>query len=243
MWGMCGIAINSGPAKDSCLPCLSVVWSIHQGPSEGGLAHQALLIKSQQTVRDLEKPLASSKSRWLQKDNWLLITHFEMHLRRLHIGFFIFVGGEQRATAALWLPLVKCGASNLPGTNTSHLHISIIHYNGIKVFQLLNVLEKYIYFPIQGKKFEIQPDGLPSARKLVYYTGSSFRSRHLLLHLSSSHQLYLSLQPALKHIRQLEESKGRRQGGKCDNLMSVWSLQFGCGATVLRKTPGSRSIS
>ncbi|MEQ2197496.1 FERM domain-containing protein 6, partial [Xenoophorus captivus] len=59
-----------------------------------------------------------------------------------------------------------------------------------------------------GTKFEIQPDGLPSARKLVYYTGSSFRSRHLLLHLSSSHQVYLSLQPALKHLRQLEESKG-----------------------------------
>lgn len=63
---------------------------------------------------------------------------------------------------------------------------------------------------IQGKKFEIQPDGLPSARKLVYYTGSSFRSRHLLLHLSNSHQLYLSLQPVLKRLHQLEESKGRR---------------------------------
>lgn len=61
---------------------------------------------------------------------------------------------------------------------------------------------------IQGKKFEIQPDGLPSARKLVYYTGSSFRSRHLLLHLSNSHRIYRSLQPALKHLRQLEESEG-----------------------------------
>ena len=60
----------------------------------------------------------------------------------------------------------------------------------------------------QGKKFEIQPDGLPSARKLVYYTGSAFRSRHLLLHLSNSHRLYLSLQPALKHLRQLEEAEG-----------------------------------
>uniref|UniRef100_A0A8C5H7M8 FERM domain-containing protein 6-like n=1 Tax=Gouania willdenowi TaxID=441366 RepID=A0A8C5H7M8_GOUWI len=62
-----------------------------------------------------------------------------------------------------------------------------------------------------GKKFEIQPDGLPSARKLVYYTGSSFRSRHLLLHLSSCHRLYLALQPALKHLRQLEESKEKTQ--------------------------------
>lgn len=71
------------------------------------------------------------------------------------------------------------------------------------------ILGNTVCRPIQGKKFEIQPDGLPSARKLIYYTGSSFRSRHLLLHLSSSHRLYLSLQPALKHLRQLEESEGR----------------------------------
>ncbi|KAM9848199.1 FERM domain-containing protein 6 isoform 2-T2 [Aulostomus maculatus] len=73
----------------------------------------------------------------------------------------------------------------------------------------------------QGKKFEIQPDGLPSARKLVYYTGSSFRSRHLLLHLSSSHRLYLSLLPALRHLRQLEESeekKGYRESYISDDL-------------------------
>ncbi|RXN10504.1 FERM domain-containing 6-like isoform X1 [Labeo rohita] len=63
----------------------------------------------------------------------------------------------------------------------------------------------------QGKKFEIQPDGLPSARKLVYYTGSAFRSRHLLLHLSSCHRLYLSLQPALKHLRQLEETEEKKR--------------------------------
>nr|XP_029506345.1 FERM domain-containing protein 6-like [Oncorhynchus nerka] len=64
---------------------------------------------------------------------------------------------------------------------------------------------------LQGKKFEIQPDGLPSARKLVYYTGSPFRSRHLLLHLSNSHRLYLSLQPALKHLRQLEDSEEKKR--------------------------------
>ena len=42
----------------------------------------------------------------------------------------------------------------------------------------------------------------------MYYTGSPFRSRHLLLHLSSCHRLYLSLQPALKHLRQLEDTEG-----------------------------------
>ncbi|XP_008276961.1 FERM domain-containing protein 6 isoform X2 [Stegastes partitus] len=90
---------------------------------------------------------------------------------------------------------------------------------GMQVYQEVNNIRQLLYdFPwsnvgrltFLGKKFEIQPDGLPSARKLVYYTGSSFRSRHLLLHLSSSHQLYLSLLPALKHLRQLEESKEKK---------------------------------
>ncbi|KAF6723681.1 FERM domain-containing protein 6 [Oryzias melastigma] len=87
---------------------------------------------------------------------------------------------------------------------------------GMQVYQEVNNTRQLLYdFPwsnvgrltFLGKKFEIQPDGLPSARKLVYYTGSSFRSRRLLLHLSSSHQLYLKLQPALKHLRQLEETR------------------------------------
>ncbi|XP_078129433.1 FERM domain-containing protein 6 isoform X1 [Sander vitreus] len=91
---------------------------------------------------------------------------------------------------------------------------------GMQVYQEVNNTRQLLYdFPwsnvgrltFLGKKFEIQPDGLPSARKLVYYTGSSFRSRHLLLHLSSSHRLYLSLQPALKHLRQLEESKDKKR--------------------------------
>ncbi|XP_015256744.1 PREDICTED: FERM domain-containing protein 6-like isoform X2 [Cyprinodon variegatus] len=91
---------------------------------------------------------------------------------------------------------------------------------GMQVYQEVNNIRQLLYdFPwsnvgrltFLGKKFEIQPDGLPSARKLVYYTGSSFRSRHLLLHLSSSHQVYLTLQPALKHLRQLEESKEKKR--------------------------------
>ncbi|XP_068424291.1 FERM domain-containing protein 6 [Clinocottus analis] len=91
---------------------------------------------------------------------------------------------------------------------------------GMQVYQEVNNMRQLLYdFPwsnvgrltFLGKKFEIQPDGLPSARNLVYYTGSSFRSRHLLLHLSSSHRLYLSLQPALKHIRQLEESEDKKR--------------------------------
>ncbi|XP_016417219.1 FERM domain-containing protein 6-like isoform X1 [Sinocyclocheilus rhinocerous] len=91
---------------------------------------------------------------------------------------------------------------------------------GMQVYQEVNNVRDLLYdFPwfhvgrltFLGKKFEIQPDGLPSARKLVYYTGSAFRSRHLLLHLSSCHRLYLSLQPALKHLRQLEETEEKKR--------------------------------
>ncbi|XP_052468597.1 FERM domain-containing protein 6 isoform X1 [Carassius gibelio] len=91
---------------------------------------------------------------------------------------------------------------------------------GMQVYQEVNNVRDLLYdFPwfhvgrltFLGKKFEIQPDGLPSARKLVYYTGSAFRSRHLLLHLSSCHRLYLSLQPALKHLRQLEDSEEKKR--------------------------------
>lgn len=60
----------------------------------------------------------------------------------------------------------------------------------------------------QGKKFEILPDGLPSARKLIYYTGCPVRSRHLLQLLSNSHRLYMNLQPVLKQVRRLEENEG-----------------------------------
>nr|XP_030708732.1 FERM domain-containing protein 1 [Globicephala melas] len=62
----------------------------------------------------------------------------------------------------------------------------------------------------QGKRFELWPDGLPAARKLVYRTGCSWRSRHLLHLLSSSHQLHLTLQPALQRLRQLEEAQEKK---------------------------------
>ncbi|KAL6466336.1 hypothetical protein MHYP_G00241400 [Metynnis hypsauchen] len=91
---------------------------------------------------------------------------------------------------------------------------------GMQVYQEMSNVRELLYdFPwtnvgrltFLGKRFEIQPDGLPSARKLVYYTGSAFRSRHLLLHLSGSHRLYLSLQPAIKHLRQLEEAEEKKR--------------------------------
>ncbi|KAG2467440.1 FRMD6 protein, partial [Polypterus senegalus] len=90
---------------------------------------------------------------------------------------------------------------------------------GLHIYQDLNNRCELLYdFPwsnvgrltFLGKKFEILPDGLPSARKLVYYTGCPFRSRHLLHHLSNTHRLYLNIQPVLKHIRKIEEAEEKK---------------------------------
>ncbi|XP_074146640.1 FERM domain-containing protein 6 isoform X2 [Sminthopsis crassicaudata] len=91
---------------------------------------------------------------------------------------------------------------------------------GIQIFQNINEEKQLLYdFPwtnvgklvFVGKKFEILPDGLPSARKLIYYTGCPMRSRHLLELLSNSHRLYMNLQPVLRHIRKLEENEEKKQ--------------------------------
>ncbi|XP_023480990.2 FERM domain-containing protein 6 isoform X1 [Equus caballus] len=91
---------------------------------------------------------------------------------------------------------------------------------GIQIFQNVDEEKQLLYdFPwtnvgklvFVGKKFEILPDGLPSARKLIYYTGCPLRSRHLLQLLSNSHRLYMNLQPVLRHVRKLEESEEKKQ--------------------------------
>ncbi|CAM4535814.1 FERM domain-containing protein 1 isoform X1 [Lepidochelys kempii] len=91
---------------------------------------------------------------------------------------------------------------------------------GIHIYQEMNHVSQLLYdFPwshigklaFLGKKFEIQPDGLPSARKLVYYTGCPFRSRHLLQLLSNSHRLFLNIQPVLKQIQKLEEAEEKKR--------------------------------
>nr|XP_023850730.1 FERM domain-containing protein 6 [Salvelinus alpinus] len=91
---------------------------------------------------------------------------------------------------------------------------------GIQIFQNTGTARQLLYdFPwsnvgklvFVGKKFEILPDGLPSARKLIYYTGCPLRSRHLLQLLSNSHRLYMNLQPVLKQVRRLEENEEKKQ--------------------------------
>ncbi|XP_023978419.1 FERM domain-containing protein 1 [Physeter macrocephalus] len=90
---------------------------------------------------------------------------------------------------------------------------------GVQVYQEVNHAPQLLYdFPwshigklaFLGKKFELWPDGLPAARKLVYRTGCSQHSRHLLHLLSTSHQLHLTLQPALQRLRRLEEAQEKK---------------------------------
>nr|XP_011749371.1 FERM domain-containing protein 1 isoform X4 [Macaca nemestrina] len=64
---------------------------------------------------------------------------------------------------------------------------------------------------VQGKKLEIQLDGLPAAQKLVYYTGCTWRSRHLLHLLRASHQLHLRVRPTLRQLRQREAAEEKQR--------------------------------
>ncbi|XP_047625684.1 FERM domain-containing protein 1 isoform X2 [Phacochoerus africanus] len=90
---------------------------------------------------------------------------------------------------------------------------------GVQVFQEVNHAAQLLHdfawshvgkLAFLGKKFEIWPEGLPSARKLVYYAGGAWRPGPLLHLLRASHQLHLSLQPALQRLQQLEEAEERK---------------------------------
>ncbi|XP_028639327.1 FERM domain-containing protein 1, partial [Grammomys surdaster] len=59
----------------------------------------------------------------------------------------------------------------------------------------------------QGKKLEIQPEGLLATQKLLFYTGHAWRSRYLLQLLRTTHELHLSFQPVLQWLQQLEEAE------------------------------------
>jgi hypothetical protein len=92
------------------------------------------------------------------------------------------------------------------------------------VFQTCKVTSSLL--SIQRRKLEIQPDGQPVTRKLVFYTSSTWSSRHLLRLLRTSHQLHLSLQPALRRLQQLEEAEGGPSPrlGSCTSQMAMCTL-------------------
>nr|XP_031312588.1 FERM domain-containing protein 1 isoform X10 [Camelus dromedarius]XP_031312589.1 FERM domain-containing protein 1 isoform X10 [Camelus dromedarius] len=120
---------------------------------------------------------------------------------------------------------------------------------GVQVYQEVHHAPQLLYdFPwsrvgklaFLGKKFEIWPDGLPPARKLVYHTGCAWRSSHLLRLLRDSHQLHRALQPALRRLRQLEEvqeKKCYRESYVSDEL--ELGLDLGLAGRASPGTPGS----
>ncbi|XP_072822340.1 FERM domain-containing protein 1 isoform X3 [Vicugna pacos] len=122
---------------------------------------------------------------------------------------------------------------------------------GVQVYQEVHHAPQLLYdFPwsrvgklaFLGKKFEIWPDGLLPARKLVYHTGCAWRSGHLLRLLRDSHQLHRALQPALRRLRQLEEvqeKKCYRESYVSDELELEQELDLGLAGRAAPGTPGS----
>nr|XP_020460600.1 FERM domain-containing protein 6-like [Monopterus albus] len=60
-------------------------------------------------------------------------------------------------------------------------------------------------FTFQGSRFEITAVGSLCLQKLVYYTHSAFHSKHILKHLSDSHQNCIKTRDAVEYIQQLED--------------------------------------
>lgn len=61
----------------------------------------------------------------------------------------------------------------------------------------------------QGSRFEVSAVGSLCLPKLVYYTSSAFHSKHVLMHLSSSHQLHIKTRDTVRSIQELENIEGR----------------------------------
>nr|XP_046234033.1 FERM domain-containing protein 6-like [Scatophagus argus] len=57
----------------------------------------------------------------------------------------------------------------------------------------------------QGSRFEISAVGSLCLPKLVYYAPSAFHSKHVLRHLSDSHQLHINTRGAVSYLQQLED--------------------------------------
>lgn len=61
----------------------------------------------------------------------------------------------------------------------------------------------------QGSRFEVFAVGSLCLPKLVYYTSSAFHSKHVLMHLSNSHQLHIKTRDTVRSIQELENIEGR----------------------------------
>ncbi|XP_078672110.1 FERM domain-containing protein 6-like isoform X1 [Branchiostoma floridae x Branchiostoma belcheri] len=91
---------------------------------------------------------------------------------------------------------------------------------GIQVYQISDA-EQNLQFSyswnglgrlkFKRKRIELQPDGAPSFRKLVYYTDSYNRSKYLLELMKGTHQFHLRMKPRLDQIRKMEAQADKRK--------------------------------
>ncbi|XP_051274650.1 FERM domain-containing protein 6-like [Dicentrarchus labrax] len=83
-------------------------------------------------------------------------------------------------------------------------------------------------FTFQGSRFEISAVGSLCLPKLVYYTPSTFHSKHVLRHLSDSHRLHINNRDAVSYIQHLEDmqaSRLYREAYICDTTRLTHRLQ------------------
>lgn len=83
-----------------------------------------------------------------------------------------------------------------------YFYSAVLHLNTPSTIFLLCL-------PLQGSRFEISAVGSLCLPKLVYYTPSAFHSKHVLRHLSDSHQLHINTRAAVSYIQQLEDMEGQ----------------------------------
>ncbi|XP_066282253.1 FERM domain-containing protein 6-like isoform X2 [Branchiostoma lanceolatum] len=91
---------------------------------------------------------------------------------------------------------------------------------GIQVYQISDA-EQNLQFSyswnglgrlkFKRKRIELQPDGAPSFRKLVYYTDSYNRSKYLLELMKGTHQFHLRMKPRLDQIKKMEAQADKRK--------------------------------
>ncbi|XP_030611712.1 FERM domain-containing protein 6-like [Archocentrus centrarchus] len=113
---------------------------------------------------------------------------------------------------------------------------------GVHIYQEVEGTQSLLYdfswtgidrFTFQGSTFEITVVGSLCLPKLVYYTKSAFHSKHILRHLSDSHQLHMNIRDAVSYIQQLESMEVKeayicdtaclRKSLQCSNLTSSMS--------------------
>lgn len=77
----------------------------------------------------------------------------------------------------------------------------------ISIFASSIIIQLFNYCLFQRKKFEIRGSnpGPSAGEKLVYYTSSDEKSKHLLMLCKVTHQFLMAIQPRLTEIQQKEE--------------------------------------